>query len=64
MNDIVKDCEVILLFFGGEPVRVEFGPKDFEIQIFKDFQDKKEELLFFQCVLDYLNAEWITLKTD
>lgn len=55
--------KIILLLFCGVYVRVEFGPKDFEIQAFKEFQDKKEQLLFFQCVLDYLNAEWIDLKS-
>jgi len=55
--------KIILLLFGGVYVRVEFGPKDFEIQAFKEFQDKEEQLLFFQCVLDYLNAEWIDLKS-
>jgi hypothetical protein len=43
---------------------VEFGPKDFEIQAFKEFQDKEEQLFFYQCVLNYLNAEWISLKTS
>ncbi|MEY4350678.1 MAG: hypothetical protein RL078_739 [Bacteroidota bacterium] len=55
--------KIILLLFGGVYVRVEFGPKDFEIQAFKEFQDKEKQLLFFQCVLDYLNAEWIDLKS-
>ena len=59
----MNNCRVILLLFGGVYVRVEFGPKDFEIQAFKEFQDKEEQLLFFQCVLDYLNAEWIDLKS-
>ena len=53
----MNNCRVILLLFGGVYVRVEFGPKDFEIQAFKEFQDKEEQLFFYQCVLNYLNAE-------
>jgi len=48
----MNNCRVILLLFGGVYVRVEFGPKDFEIQAFKEFQDKEEQLFFYQCVLN------------